>query len=102
MADKIEAVVEKCYRDDCSDLIVPMVEAYRRGFRRGVEKARSSFPYEYQRLKKKETPMKPTHEATIIKPYTCPTCKQVQREWYRRCPFCGQALDWTEATHNKN
>lgn len=94
--DKIEIVANNYYKDDCSDLAESTLEAYKRGFKRGVDKARAAFPGEYNRLKEKETPKRPTHEATLYKPYTCPTCKQVQREWYNHCPFCGQAIDWKD------
>ena len=100
--DKIEFVAKNYYKEDCSDLIEPTVEAYKRGFRRGVDKARSAFPGEYQRMKEKETSKKPTHEASLYAPYTCPTCKQVQSEWYPRCPFCGQVIDWTDASRKCN
>jgi len=52
-------------------------------------------------------PKKVTHEATLYKVSTCPTCKHVvgkyekwgdtyvQAQW-KYCVFCGQALDWIE------
>ena len=54
---------------------------------------------------KKQIPKKATHEATIYKHCTCPTCKNVIDEFtefsgqkvrviVNYCKFCGQALDW--------
>lgn len=50
---------------------------------------------------------KPTHEATLLRCCTCPTCKNVidkfekfgdatVRVTYNYCHFCGQKLDWSE------
>ena len=47
----------------------------------------------------------PTHEATLYRCCTCPTCKNVIDEFtefagkrvrvtVQHCKFCGQALDW--------
>ena len=55
----------------------------------------------------KQVPKKPTHEATIYKRFTCPSCKNVVDEFETigsekhrvlvpHCRFCGQALDWNE------
>lgn len=52
------------------------------------------------------TPKKVTHEASIRRCCTCPTCKNVLDEFdsfmgqkvrvtYQHCHFCGQALDWS-------
>lgn len=56
---------------------------------------------------KKQTPQKPTHEASLPQCFTCPTCKNVIDEFTEfipgqpkirvktlHCKFCGQALDW--------
>lgn len=56
----------------------------------------------------KQTPKKPTHEATLYKSNTCPYCKNVvdefvtiaeikQRVLNPYCKLCGQALDWSDA-----
>lgn len=55
------------------------------------------------------TPKKVTHEATLYRCCTCPTCKNVVDEFERfgdaekpvmiassYCRYCGQALDWSE------
>lgn len=53
----------------------------------------------------KQIPKKITHEATIYKCCTCPSCKNVVDEFetigdsrvrvtFQFCHFCGQALDW--------
>lgn len=50
-------------------------------------------------------PKKITHEATLYRCCTCPTCKNVIDEFeqwgdskvrvrYGYCKYCGQALDW--------
>lgn len=55
----------------------------------------------------KQTPTKVTHEASLYKCCTCPTCKNVIDEFtefagkrvrvtVQHCKFCGQALDWGE------
>ena len=55
----------------------------------------------------KQVPKKPTHEATLYKCFTCPSCKNVVDEFEAigsekhrvlvpHCRFCGQALDWNE------
>lgn len=55
----------------------------------------------------KQIPKKITHEATLVKCCTCPSCgnvidkfetfgeKKVRVE-YEYCHFCGQALDWSD------
>lgn len=56
---------------------------------------------------KKQVPKKVTHEASLIKCCTCPSCKNVLdkfeqfvpgglkiRVTYNHCHFCGQKLDW--------
>ena len=56
----------------------------------------------------KQIPKKLTHEATLYRCFTCPTCKNVIDEFtdftgerYRvtvqYCKFCGHALDWSDA-----
>ena len=55
----------------------------------------------------KQIPKKVTHEATLYRCTTCPTCKNVIDEFIEfipgqpkirvqtiHCKFCGQALDW--------
>ena len=57
----------------------------------------------------KQIPKKITHEATLQRCATCPTCKNVLDEFiefipgqpkirvtFAHCYFCGQALDWSE------
>lgn len=55
----------------------------------------------------KQIPKKVTHEATLYKNCTCPTCKNVidehtdfldkrVRVTVQHCKFCGQALDWSD------
>lgn len=55
----------------------------------------------------KQTPTQVTHEATLYKCCTCPTCKNVIDEFtefaekrvrvtVQHCKFCGQALDWSD------
>ena len=55
----------------------------------------------------KQIPKKITHEATLQRCATCPTCKNVLDEFIyftgkrvrvtvQHCKFCGQALDWGE------
>lgn len=57
----------------------------------------------------KQIPKKLTHEATLIRCCTCPTCKNVLDEFEefvpnggkiriktQHCKFCGQALDWSD------
>ena len=57
----------------------------------------------------KQIPKKITHEATLQRCATCPTCKNVLDEFiefipgqpkirvtFTHCYFCGQALDWSE------
>ena len=57
----------------------------------------------------KQIPQKITHEATLKRCATCPTCKNVLDEFielvpgqpkirvtFTHCHFCGQALDWSE------
>ena len=55
----------------------------------------------------KQVPKKVTHEATLYKCCTCPTCKNVVDEHtdfldkrvrvtVQYCKFCGQALDWSD------
>ena len=57
----------------------------------------------------KQIPKKITHEATLRRCATCPTCKNVLDEFiefipgqpkirvtFARCHFCGQALDWSD------
>ena len=50
---------------------------------------------------------KVTHEATLLRCCTCPTCKNVAdkfEKWgestvritYNHCQICGQALDWSD------
>lgn len=54
---------------------------------------------------KKQAPTMVTHEATLYRCCTCPTCKNVVdkfekfgertvRVTYAHCQICGQALDW--------
>ena len=56
----------------------------------------------------KQIPKKVTHEATLYRCCTCPTCKNVIDEFtdftgnkYRvtvqYCKFCGQTLDWSDS-----
>lgn len=55
----------------------------------------------------KQIPKKVTHEATLLRCCTCPTCKNVVdkfEKWgestvritYNHCQICGQALDWSD------
>ena len=57
----------------------------------------------------KQVPKKITHEATLQRCATCPTCKNVLDEFielipgqpkirvtFTHCHFCGQALDWSD------
>ena len=57
----------------------------------------------------KQIPKKITHEATLQRCATCPTCKNVLDEFielipgqpkirvtFTHCHFCGQALDWSD------
>ena len=57
----------------------------------------------------KQIPKKITHEATLQRCATCPTCKNVLDEFiefipgqpkirvtFAHCHFCGQALDWSD------
>ena len=57
----------------------------------------------------KQIPKKITHEATLQRCATCPTCKNVLDEFielipgqpkirvtFAYCYFCGQALDWSD------
>ena len=57
----------------------------------------------------KQIPKKITHEATLQRCATCPTCKNVLDEFiefipgqpkirvtFTNCHFCGQALDWSD------
>lgn len=56
----------------------------------------------------KQEGKKPTHEASIYKCFTCPTCKNVidhfeefvpgkkTRILYKHCHFCGQRILWEE------
>ena len=57
----------------------------------------------------KQIPKKITHEATLKRCATCPTCKNVLDEFielipgqpkirvtFTHCHFCGQALDWSD------
>lgn len=57
----------------------------------------------------KQIPKKITHEATLQRCATCPTCKNVLdkfiefipgqpkiRVTFTNCHFCGQALDWSD------
>ena len=52
---------------------------------------------------------KPTHEATLPKAFTCPTCKNVIDSFMTvfgqkirvmevHCRFCGQKIDWSEVS----
>lgn len=58
----------------------------------------------------KQTPKKPTHEATLYRCLTCPDCKNVIDEFAEfvpgqpkiriempNCKYCGQALDWSDS-----
>lgn len=56
---------------------------------------------------RKQIPKKVTHEATLYRCCTCPTCKNVVDEFTEfmgnrcrvtptHCKYCGQALDWGE------
>ena len=56
----------------------------------------------------KQIPKKPTHEATLYRCCTCPTCKNVIDEFtdflgkrvrvtVQHCKYCGQALDWSDS-----
>lgn len=58
---------------------------------------------EFRKLKEKDTPKKITHESTLYRCYTCPSCKNVIDEFTvfgdskvrvipKRCKFCGQRL----------
>ena len=60
-----------------------------------------------KRLIEKPMPKKVTHEATLYRCCTCPTCKNVVDEFtdfldkrvrvtVQHCKFCGQALDWSD------
>lgn len=60
---------------------------------------------ELQRLKEKDTPKKITHQATLLKCCTCPSCLNVVDKFekfgdtvvrveFEYCHFCGQKLDW--------
>lgn len=60
---------------------------------------------EFQRLKEKDTPKKITHQATLLKCCTCPSCLNVVDKFekfgdtvvrveFEYCHFCGQKLDW--------
>ena len=55
----------------------------------------------------RQIPKKITHEATLQRCATCPTCKNVLDEFIdftgkrvrvtvQHCKFCGQALDWSD------
>jgi len=55
----------------------------------------------------KQVPKRVTHEATLIKSCTCPSCGNVidkfeklgdskVRVQYEHCHFCGQKLDWSD------
>lgn len=59
----------------------------------------------------KQIPKQVTHEATLYKCCTCPSCKNVVdkfEKWgestvritYSHCHFCGQALDWSDYGKN--
>lgn len=60
---------------------------------------------EFQKLKEKDTPKKITHQATLLKCCTCPSCLNVVDKFekfgdtvvrveFEYCHFCGQKLDW--------
>lgn len=60
---------------------------------------------EVEKAMRKQTPQKVTHEATLLRCCTCPSCKNVvdhfemfgdarMRVTYQYCHFCGQKLDW--------
>lgn len=60
----------------------------------------------------KQMPKVVTHEATLYRCCTCPTCKNVIdkfEKWgentvrviYKYCYFCGQRLDWGDQQTNK-
>ncbi len=59
------------------------------------------------RALEKRTPKKVTHEASLYRCCTCPTCKNVIDEFtdfagkrvrvtVQNCKFCGQKLDWSD------
>ena len=61
----------------------------------------------------KQMPKTVTHEATLYKCCTCPTCKNVVdkfEKWgentvrieYKYCHFCGQKLDWDDHSTEKD
>lgn len=61
----------------------------------------------------KQIPKKVTHEATLRRCCTCPTCKNVVdkfEKWgestvritYNHCQICGQALDWNDGERKGN
>lgn len=61
----------------------------------------------------KQIPKKVTHEATLLRCCTCPTCKNVVdkfEKWgestvritYNHCQICGQALDWSDGERKEN
>lgn len=58
-------------------------------------------------LAEKQIPKKVTHEATLYRCCTCPTCKNVVEEFTEfmgnrcrvtptHCKYCGQKLDWRQ------
>ena len=62
---------------------------------------------ELRRAKDQQIPKMVTHESSVYKCLTCPTCKNVVDEFttlngekvrvtYKYCRFCGQALKWEE------
>lgn len=60
---------------------------------------------ENAKLREKQTPKMVTHEATLLRSFTCPTCKNVVNKFMedngkrvrvqeQYCQFCGQVLKW--------
>lgn len=52
------------------------------------------------KIMEKQLPKKVTHEATLAKYCTCPSCGNVIDK-YDYCHFCGQALDWSNESPHK-
>ncbi len=62
---------------------------------------------ELKTLREKARPMKPTYEGDGYAPdgtfvydtWICPNCEEhyeIETDYYKHCPECGQAIDWSE------
>ena len=121
-------IISKSYEECREDFFVNLIKhaenkikywkrqtGYRCEIEDNLSQAGAEMQYCQDALKalEKQIPKKVTHEATLLRCCTCPTCKNVVdkfEKWgestvritYDHCQICGQALDWSDEERKEN